>query len=314
MSFDQVHEQNNKIIKGLGGATSFLNSEDDSALIRWETVGPEVARIVSEFESSMINGSVPSSHSLKHHEDNDQFRTTFNKDVDTVYNAIPCNPFEMETLCALNNSKSFPPSVLIQLKKILPQGEENVKAFIKDRLIMQKVPINEKITKNQYSLLKEAGKAKKTQVNFGVALMNKLRSAVEHRPSKAAELFEGELYGVPPCFSVDCTNEMYHGTKSSIQERLPSSPAPKNIESRRKLMIVDASPLFRKLSNASVANFHEFGVVYYNYVMRFAEGFDRLDMTFDQYFQRSLKPGQDVDHQELDYLMYLMIHLSHETS
>ena len=50
MAFDQVHEQNNKIIKGLGGASQLLNPVDDSALNRWEICGPEVARIVSEFE------------------------------------------------------------------------------------------------------------------------------------------------------------------------------------------------------------------------------------------------------------------------
>ena len=52
--------------------------------------------------------------------------------------------------------------------------------------------------------------------------MNKLRSAVEHRPARADELFREELYGIPHCFSVDCTDEMHHGSKSSIRERLPS--------------------------------------------------------------------------------------------
>ena len=45
-----MHEQNNKITKGLGGATSLLNTQDESAVVRWETCGPEVARIVSELE------------------------------------------------------------------------------------------------------------------------------------------------------------------------------------------------------------------------------------------------------------------------
>ena len=52
MAFDQVHEQHNKIIEGLGGASNLLNSQDDSGLIRWEMCGPEVARLVSEFENS----------------------------------------------------------------------------------------------------------------------------------------------------------------------------------------------------------------------------------------------------------------------
>ena len=51
---------------------------------------------------------------------------------------IPCNPFEMEMFCSLNNLKPFPPTVLTQLKKITLQGEEQVKTCINDRLIMQR--------------------------------------------------------------------------------------------------------------------------------------------------------------------------------
>ena len=54
-ALDQVHEQNNKIIKGVGVATSLLDTQDKSAPIRWETCGPEVARILSEFEDSLCN-------------------------------------------------------------------------------------------------------------------------------------------------------------------------------------------------------------------------------------------------------------------
>ena len=48
MAKDQVHEKNNKIIKRLGGATSLLNTQDESALIMWETCGLEVPRIVAK--------------------------------------------------------------------------------------------------------------------------------------------------------------------------------------------------------------------------------------------------------------------------
>ena len=33
MGLDQVHEQNNARIKGMGGATPSLNKEDESALV-----------------------------------------------------------------------------------------------------------------------------------------------------------------------------------------------------------------------------------------------------------------------------------------
>ena len=84
MALDHVHEQNSKVIKGVGGATSLLNTQDESALIRWETCGPEVARIVSEFDDFLYNQDASSS-AAKHHEDNKKFRQKFNRDVESVY-------------------------------------------------------------------------------------------------------------------------------------------------------------------------------------------------------------------------------------
>ena len=43
MTLDQVHDQNNRTIKSCGGATDLANKFEESALIRWETCGPEVA-------------------------------------------------------------------------------------------------------------------------------------------------------------------------------------------------------------------------------------------------------------------------------
>ena len=36
IALDQLHEQNNKVIKGISGATSVINRKDESALNRWE--------------------------------------------------------------------------------------------------------------------------------------------------------------------------------------------------------------------------------------------------------------------------------------
>ena len=213
MALDQVNEQNNKIIKGVGGATSLLNTQDESALIRWETCRLEVARIVSEFEDSLYNQDAFSNAAK--HEDEEKFRQKFNRDVESVYQAIPCNPFEMASLSTINNSAPFLQLMSDQLKQVLSTGERQVNVFIQDSLLMQKTAITEKIGKNNFPLL-SIGLPKSTFINLGVQFMNKLISAVEHRPARSDELFREELYGIPHCFSVDCTGEMYHGSKSSI--------------------------------------------------------------------------------------------------
>ena len=131
----------------------------------------------------------------------------------------------MASLSTINKSAPFPQSVSDQLKQVLSTGERQVKVFIQDRFLVWKTSITEKISKNRFPLL-SIGLSKSTSINLGVPFMNKLRSAVEHRPARADELFREELYGIPHCFSVDCTDEMYHGSKCSIRERLPTCQQP----------------------------------------------------------------------------------------
>lgn len=49
IAIDQAHEQANAVIKGDGGAVGL--TEDPSALRRWMVAGPEVSRLVAQYES-----------------------------------------------------------------------------------------------------------------------------------------------------------------------------------------------------------------------------------------------------------------------
>ena len=80
---------------------------------------------------------------------------------------------------------------------------------------------------------------------------------------------------------------MYHGTKSSIQERLPCQQ-PIMSETCSNAIIVEALPILHKLLNESGDNFYEFAGFFYNKVIRLAEGFDRLDVVFN-HFKNGLK-------------------------
>ena len=133
---------------GHGGASGFLNLEDESALIRWETCGPEVGKILCQFEEEMKDddGSFHKT-STKHHEDNEHFGLNFREDVQTAFNDIPCNPlYLLDSLCTINDfAYTFPESVAETIKIVLSEGETQVKSFISDRLILQKTSITAKI-------------------------------------------------------------------------------------------------------------------------------------------------------------------------
>ena len=42
MGLDQIHEQDNELMKAFGGASDLLNKVEDPAPIRWETSVPKL--------------------------------------------------------------------------------------------------------------------------------------------------------------------------------------------------------------------------------------------------------------------------------
>ena len=50
LALNEVHEQNNKLIKGVSGATHSLNRNDMSGIERWKTSSPEIVRIIENVE------------------------------------------------------------------------------------------------------------------------------------------------------------------------------------------------------------------------------------------------------------------------
>ncbi len=65
---DQVHEQNNKQVKGQGGAVSL--SENSAQFLRSIAGGPEVSRVVNEFETVVegFQGQAEKQSDQRHHE------------------------------------------------------------------------------------------------------------------------------------------------------------------------------------------------------------------------------------------------------
>jgi hypothetical protein len=91
MAEDQAHEQNNKNVKTDEGAVVILDGE--SALMKWMIGGPEIARLVKNF-----NKEDEDETERKHHEDTDAYETKFRKDVSNFKLAFVevGNPFSDE--------------------------------------------------------------------------------------------------------------------------------------------------------------------------------------------------------------------------
>ena len=94
MALDQCHEQNNATLKESGGAIGLLTNP--SPLRHWMVAGPEIARMVSEFEEK------PEASQHLHHEQHRRVQETFLKEVKSVVAVFENmgNPF-------LENSKDL---------------------------------------------------------------------------------------------------------------------------------------------------------------------------------------------------------------
>ena len=80
MGLDQIHKQNNDVMKGMVGATSSLSKVEESSSARWTLCIHEQASIVSEyeFEEIHINSLL---EAKRHHEYSVAFQKRFITDV-----------------------------------------------------------------------------------------------------------------------------------------------------------------------------------------------------------------------------------------
>ena len=158
MSLDQVHEQNNAVIKGKAGVTDLLNRSEESGLIRWETVGPEISRILHELEEDFSpTDSDTTEKSLPHHQDNKGSQKRFCNDVKVLINGH-CNPFALTSLAMINDTSVLLPLETSQkLESLLKLGEEQYRSFFYDRLIYQKVSMSAPIKLNKVNLWQDDG-------------------------------------------------------------------------------------------------------------------------------------------------------------
>ena len=161
MSPDQLHEQNNEIIKGTSGATHLLNRHDKSGLERWELCAHEISRILTEIETSLDTHCSETSK-VKHHKDTPSFQNRFSSDVKKVIDGIIYNPFELGDLTKINNTNViFPGNVFKDLSNLLDVGQKQFDTFWNDRLVEAKIPVDDPIKKTCFSFLVNMKKKEK---------------------------------------------------------------------------------------------------------------------------------------------------------
>ena len=159
---------------------------------------------------------------------------------------------------------------------------------------MKKKPISDDIHQNKFNIW-DFSSASDVEKPF--APTSKMRIACEHRPEMAATLFRNEILDVAQSFASTSTSA-YHGKKADITKRLPPYTLQylRNGNERNTVIIIEMSPLIRaKCSSVTsdVSTFSDLVVVIFYHVQHISSSFDRVDLVFDRYFERSLKEDKE---------------------
>ena len=125
IAIDQVREQNNVIIKGDGGAVGL--TQDQEALCRWIVAGPEIARIIAEFEKS-VEWKNYKPGDTRHHAQTKSQQATFSKHVNSLVDVTNSmgSPFKdvSNELLKLDTHDIISDDIVVSLKNAYNVGEE----------------------------------------------------------------------------------------------------------------------------------------------------------------------------------------------
>lgn len=131
MPLDQAHEQYNKMVKVAGGAVGLMENQD--ALRRWMVSGPELSRLLNEFENIT---DVSSGHN-KCHEQGFSTQKTFKDHVNNLAESISSkfNPFlECDELINIYNHDCVEQELVNEMRRMQNTAIDQYSLYVKDVL------------------------------------------------------------------------------------------------------------------------------------------------------------------------------------
>lgn len=295
IAIDQAHEQTNAVVKGDGGAVGI--TENAAALRRWMLSGPEISRLIQEFETA-INRPTRSKDAC-HHEETKSTQLSFLSDVKSLAQAITDlgNPFleEGEDFVVLDTKviKSSEVTTTIHTAKSI--GEQQYNQFVRERLETVSVPLYDTIHRNNFPLCNSQSERTKTKSQLSVkslkldrSLFSRLFVAAQTRGADLEEFFSHENQVYPPSLS-DHGQLRPSTNKSDILDVLPNTTK-QGTSPEASTVILDGAAIVHFLQPGTSGTFENYRAqVFYPYLMNQLRHATRVDLVWDQYRDDSLK-------------------------
>jgi len=298
LAIDQAHEQNNASVKGDGGAVGL--TENPAALRRWMVCGPEMARLIHEFEESTEKRQ---DTDRRHHEQKRHAQMAFAKDVRSLKQTMEemGNPFAdySSDLLVLNTRDVMDTAVADTVRQIQKLGLDQYEAYVKERLVNNTVPITDPIKRNNLHLfsrppVREQSKKQlqMSSLKNDCSLFSRLYIASQIRHGDLDEFFKHENQACPP--SLSQMGMLRTGTKSDLMPCLENlAPVKEDLFSPSvEVNILDGAAIVNMLRPGAAKTFKAYATdVFVPYVTSVLQHVERLDIIWDQYLSDSLKAG-----------------------
>ncbi|XP_045131595.1 uncharacterized protein LOC123516404 [Portunus trituberculatus] len=297
MAIDQAHEQNNATLKEDGGAVGL--TQNPEAFRRWSVAGPEMARMIAEFESSVEAMESKQSKEMRHLEQTASIQKTFVTQVCSLVEVITDmgNPFieESQELICLDTHDIMDEEAAKSVRQAEELGVQQYQSFVEERLVNGSKPLSDRITKNKLQLFGQPparGKSQSTSklqsLKSDCSLFSRLYIACQSRDGDLNEFFRHENQRCPPSLSQD--GKLRQGKKSDLLDCLTSSVECSIDAPDSDAIILDGAALVNMLKPVVCTTFNDYAdKVFLPYIEKQLERADRVDIVWDQYLENSLK-------------------------
>jgi hypothetical protein len=260
--------------------------------------GPEMARLIGEFESSTKKRQDEDWH---HHEQKEHVQMRFARDVKALIGVMEemGNPFNelSDDLLVLDSRNIADTAVADTVHRIEQLGLEQYENYVEERLINHTKPITDPLKRNNLPLFsrppireKSSKQLQLSSLKNNCSLFSRLYIASQTRNSDLDEFFKHENQACPPALSQ--MGALRTGTKSDLlsclQDLVNESISSPTVQVT--CTILDGAAIVNMLRPGTAKTFQEYATnVFLPYVMTQLQHVTRLDIVWDEYVPESLK-------------------------
>jgi hypothetical protein len=275
------------MVKGDGGAVGL--TDNPNALRRWMLSGPEMARLVNEFEACVAPEAC---HDASyHHEAQKSFQVAFHQDVKSLVQVYEDfgDPFDEESadLVVLDSKVVADKEGVLGMQQVEELGRKRCEKFIQESLVERKTPLDEPITRNKLDFFSTTSRKKKSKVNQKLSsmksdcsLFSRLFIACQTRNGDLDDFFRHENQGCPPSLS-DEGNLRLPRQKSELANCLEALTTPQ-IFPPANGDVIRPTGTERTFSGCATATFVPYVIAQLRHVKR-------VDIVWDTYIGGGLK-------------------------